>query len=181
MEIGNDPDFNNTHGEALFEYYVRIEGEGVTRSVAQKELALWIHMEALKLGKTKPAGEAGTYAKRLIDEGYGTVHARIGRAGRRGPGGGQDAKRGCKTPNGMGVSKVHTIRGRRFEFFEKCRMFWECQNLLARVERYKDVRSIHYVENPLAAGRGPESEPLPKPKHTSCIEQGCTQTNCHIP
>ena len=73
MEIGNDPDFNNTHGEALFEYYVRIEGEAVTRSVAQKELALWIHMVALELGKTKLAGEAGTYAKRLIDEGYDTV------------------------------------------------------------------------------------------------------------
>ena len=73
MEIGNDPDFGNTHGEALFEYYVRIEGEAVTRSVAQKELALWIHMVALELGKTKLAGEAGTYAKRLIDEGYDTV------------------------------------------------------------------------------------------------------------
>ena len=73
MEIGNDPDFGNTHGEALFEYYVRIEGEDVTRSVAQKELALWIHMVALELGKTKLAGEAGTYAKRLIDEGYDTV------------------------------------------------------------------------------------------------------------
>ena len=73
MEIGNDPDFGNTHGEELFEYYVRIEGEAVTRSVAQKELALWIHMVALELGKTKLAGEAGTYAKRLIDEGYDTV------------------------------------------------------------------------------------------------------------
>ena len=73
MEVGNDPDFGNTHGEALFEYYVRIEGEDVTRSVAQKELALWIHMVALELGKTKLAGEAGTYAKRLIDEGYDTV------------------------------------------------------------------------------------------------------------
>ena len=52
---------------------MRIEGEDVTRSVAQKELALWIHMVALELGKTKLAGEAGTYAKRLIDEGYGTV------------------------------------------------------------------------------------------------------------
>ena len=74
MEVGNDPEFGNTHGEALFEYYVRIEGEDVTRSVAQKELALWIHMVALELGKTKLAGEAGTYAKRLIDEGYDTVH-----------------------------------------------------------------------------------------------------------
>ena len=73
MEIGNDPDFNNTHGEALFEYYVRIEGEAVTRSVAQKELALWLHMVALELGKTKLAGKAGTYAKRLINKGYDMV------------------------------------------------------------------------------------------------------------
>ena len=73
MENGNNPDFNNTHGEELFEYYVRIEGEAVARSVAQKELALWIHVVALELGKTKLAGEAGTYAKRLIDEGYATV------------------------------------------------------------------------------------------------------------
>ena len=75
MEIGNDPDFGNTHGEELFEYYVRIEGEAVTRSVAKKELALWIRMVpvALELGKTKLAGEAGTYAKRLIGECHGTV------------------------------------------------------------------------------------------------------------
>ena len=73
MEDANDPDFNNTHGEELFEYYVRIEGEAVTRGVTRRELALWIHMVALELGKTKLAGEAGTYAKRLIDEGYGTV------------------------------------------------------------------------------------------------------------
>ena len=73
-KIGNDPDFNNTHGEALLKYYVRIEGEAVTRSIAQKELALWIRMVALELGQTKLDGEAGTYAKRLIGEGYGTVH-----------------------------------------------------------------------------------------------------------
>ena len=30
-------------------------------------------MVALELGKTKLAGEAGTYVKRLIDEGYDTV------------------------------------------------------------------------------------------------------------
>ena len=45
----------------------------MTRSVAYRELALWLHMVALELGKTKLAGEAGTYAKRLIDEGYDTV------------------------------------------------------------------------------------------------------------
>ena len=31
MGNGNDPDFNNVHGEARFEYYVRIEGEAVSR------------------------------------------------------------------------------------------------------------------------------------------------------
>ena len=45
----------------------------MTRSAAQNELALWIHMVALGLGKTKLAGEAGTCAKRLVDEGYDTV------------------------------------------------------------------------------------------------------------
>ena len=48
MEIGNDPDFNNTHGEELFEYYVRIEGEVVTRNATQRELALWMDMLALE-------------------------------------------------------------------------------------------------------------------------------------
>ena len=79
MKDGNDPDFNNTHSEELLEYYVyvRIEGEAVTRArgVTQslRGLVLWIHMVALELGKTKLAGEAGMYAKRLIDEGYGTA------------------------------------------------------------------------------------------------------------
>ena len=50
----------------------------MTRSVAQKELALWIHMVALELGKTKLAGEAGTYAKRLFEEGYGTAQGLAG-------------------------------------------------------------------------------------------------------
>ena len=113
MEAGNDPEFGNMHGEALFEYYVRIEGEAVTRSVAQKELALWIHMVALELGKTKLAGEAGTYAKRLIDEGYDTVQGLaeldiedLVEAGMR--------KGGRETYYGTGVSKVHVIRWRRF-------------------------------------------------------------------
>ena len=52
---------------------MRIEGDAATRGVTQRELALWIHMVALEIGKTKLAGEAGTYAKRLIDEGYDTV------------------------------------------------------------------------------------------------------------
>ena len=74
LEDGNDPDFNNTHGEKLFGCYVRIEGEAVAHGVAQRELPLWLHMVALEPRKTKLAGEAGTaYAKRLIGEGCGTV------------------------------------------------------------------------------------------------------------
>ena len=72
-EGGNDPDLNNTHGEELFEYYVRIEGEAVTRGVTQRGLALWMRMVALDLGNTKLAGEASTHAKRLIDEGDDTA------------------------------------------------------------------------------------------------------------
>ena len=53
MEDFGDPDFNNTHGEELFECFVRIEGEAVTRGATQRGLALWIHMVALELGKTK--------------------------------------------------------------------------------------------------------------------------------
>ena len=45
----------------------------MTRNATRRELVLWIHMVALELGKTKLAGEAGMYAKRLIDEGYVTV------------------------------------------------------------------------------------------------------------
>ena len=54
---------------------MRIERETVTWGVTQRGLALWIRMVALELGKTKLAGEAGAYAKRLVDEGYGTAHA----------------------------------------------------------------------------------------------------------
>ena len=39
----SDPDFANMHGEDLFECYVTIAGEDVTRTVTQKELALWLH------------------------------------------------------------------------------------------------------------------------------------------
>ena len=74
MEISNDPDFGNTHREELFGSYMWIEREAVTQSIAQKELALWIHMVMLELRKMKLAGETGTYAKQLIDEGYNMVH-----------------------------------------------------------------------------------------------------------
>ena len=72
MEGGNDQGFNNIHGagEALFEHYVRMR---ICTKGRARELALWIHMAALELGETKLAGEAGTYAKRLIGSGYGTV------------------------------------------------------------------------------------------------------------
>ena len=73
MEGGGDPDPNNTNGEAPFECHMPIEGEAVARNGAQRELSLWTHMVALELGKMKLAGEAGTYAKRLINEGYDTV------------------------------------------------------------------------------------------------------------
>ena len=66
MEDGNDPDSNNIHGEALLEYYVRIEGEAVIRHVTQRELALWIRMVALELRKKK-------LANRLVDEGCDMV------------------------------------------------------------------------------------------------------------
>ena len=80
-----------------------------------------VRMVALELGKKKLAGEAGTHAKRLIGQGYGTAHGLseldvedlVDR----------DAKRGCKTSNGAGVSKVHVIRGGIF--FETWRRFWE--------------------------------------------------------
>ena len=77
MENGGDPDFNNKHGEELIEHNVRIEGEAVTRGVTQRELALWMHMAALELGKPKVAGEAGPYATRLIGGGYDTVQGLV--------------------------------------------------------------------------------------------------------
>ena len=43
------------------------------QSVTPRELALWMHMVALELRKAKVTGvlrKAGTYAKRLIDEGH---------------------------------------------------------------------------------------------------------------
>ena len=147
MEIGNDPDFNNTHGEALFGCYVRIEGEAVTRGVTQKELALWLHMVALELGKTKLAGEAGPYAKRLIDEGYITVQGvaeldveGLVEAGMRKG----DAKllmgrvsQKCTSSGGEGSSKMAKVRGVAWPMglaargtpLTRCR-WWRCTRLL---------------------------------------------------
>ena len=73
MENGNDLDFSNIHGEALSECRVRIEGKDAMWDVTQRELALWMHMAALELRKTKLAGEAGTYGKGLVDKGHGTA------------------------------------------------------------------------------------------------------------
>ena len=41
--------------------------------------------------------------------------------------------------------------------------------------------SFSYYGAHLCPTAAPESEPLPMPKHTSCIEQGRKQDNCHIP
>ena len=49
----------------------------MTRTAAAKEAAGWLHeLEvdiALPLGKHKLAGEASTYAKRLVEDGFDTV------------------------------------------------------------------------------------------------------------
>ena len=50
----------------------------MTRAATAKEVAGWLHAVALQLGKHKlaPAGQAGTYAKRLVEDGFigfGTV------------------------------------------------------------------------------------------------------------
>ena len=80
-------------------------------------------MVALELGKTNLAGEAGTYAKRLIGEGYGTGQGLAELDVEGLVDAGRDAKRGCKTPNVEGVSKVHAFPWRMS--FEKWRRFWE--------------------------------------------------------
>ena len=76
MGIGNDPDSSNMRGdhEGLFGYYVRIEGKAAARGAAYRGLALWLQMVALELRETKlvASGGEGTYAKRLIGEGYDT-------------------------------------------------------------------------------------------------------------
>ena len=68
-----DADFTGLMGELLYEYYLRQEGDDVTRTVTAKEVAGWLHDFALQLGKDKLAGEANTYAKRLVEDGVDTV------------------------------------------------------------------------------------------------------------
>ena len=79
-----DADFTGLKGELLYEYYIRQEGDDVTRTVTAKEVAGWLHEVALQLGKHKLAGEANTYAKRLVEDGFGDCWAGRGRPDRSG-------------------------------------------------------------------------------------------------
>ena len=76
--MATDADFTGLKGELLYEYYIRQEGDDVTRTVTAKEVANWLHEVALQLGKHKLAGEANTYAKRLVEDGFGTVEGIAG-------------------------------------------------------------------------------------------------------
>ena len=72
MEGGDDPDFNNMHGEAPFEYYARVRANRRGSCDAERCLKGAGAMDArgsAGIGKTKHAGEACAYAKRLIGEG----------------------------------------------------------------------------------------------------------------
>ena len=68
-------DFTGLKGELLHECLIRQEGGDVTRKATAKEVAGWLHEVALPLaiGKHKLAGEAGTYGKRLVEDGFGAV------------------------------------------------------------------------------------------------------------
>ena len=61
-------------------YYIRQlqEGDNVTRTVTAKEAAGWLHEVAPQLGKHKLAGEANTYAKRLVEDGFDTAEGIAG-------------------------------------------------------------------------------------------------------
>ncbi len=76
--MATDADFTGLKGELLYEYYIRQEGDNVTRTVTAKEVAGWLHEVALQLGKHKLAGEANTYAKRLVEDGFDTVEGIAG-------------------------------------------------------------------------------------------------------
>ena len=43
-----DADFTGLKGELLYEYYIRQEGDDVTRTVTAKEAAGWLHEVALQ-------------------------------------------------------------------------------------------------------------------------------------
>ena len=76
--MATDADFTGLKGELLYEYYICQEGDDVTRTVTAKEVANWLHEVALQLGKHKLAGEANTYAKRLVEDGFDTVEGIAG-------------------------------------------------------------------------------------------------------
>ena len=69
-----------SYSAILYEYYnvIRQEGDDVTRTVTANEVAGWLHEVALRLDKHKLAGEANTYAKRLVEDGFGTVEGIAG-------------------------------------------------------------------------------------------------------
>ena len=73
-------DFTGLKGALLYEHYIRQEGDSVTRTVTANEVAgwPWLHEVALRLGKHKLAGEANTYAKRLVEGGFGTAEGIAG-------------------------------------------------------------------------------------------------------
>ena len=76
--MATDADFTGLKGELLYEYYIRQEGDEGTRTVTAKEVDGWLHEVALRLGKHKLAGEANTYAKRLVENGFGPVEGIAG-------------------------------------------------------------------------------------------------------
>ena len=65
--------FTGLKGGLLYEDYIRQKSGDVAREVMAKEVTGWLHEVALQLGKHKLAGEAGTYATRLVEDGFGTV------------------------------------------------------------------------------------------------------------
>ena len=71
--MATDADFKGLKGELLYDYYIRQEGDDVTRTVTAKEVDGWLHEVALQLGKHKLAGEVNTHAKRLVEDGFDTV------------------------------------------------------------------------------------------------------------
>ena len=110
MEGGNDPDFNNTHGEELSD-------PSAARADPDRRRSCDAGRHTKGAGTTDAHGGAGA---RENEARWGSRHVRqeayrrrlrhgtrAGRAGRRrrrrGPGGRRDAKRGCKTPNGAGA------------------------------------------------------------------------------
>ena len=76
--MSTDAGFTGLKGELPYEYYIRQEGDNVTRTVTAKEVACWLHGVALRLGKHKVAGEASTYAKRFVEDGIGTAEGIAG-------------------------------------------------------------------------------------------------------